>query len=219
MGTTGSFEVEMVELEGLRLGSTDLPTLRATRRDLSGLLAPKGGRVEMILGSDALVGLAVTIDFRGSTIELSGRSPKDAAKSVSMELDNGIPMIEAAVGGVEMWLRIDTGASLFETSDVYVNVPNGTWEAVRARNPELKPSSHLRGTGANGEAVTLPVVAVKGARIGPADLGSVFLIVQPDVGYFADPGAKGFVGVNFLGKLGRITLDYRAQRLIVLPPS
>lgn len=212
MGTTGSMQVEMVEVGGLRLGSVELPVLRATRRDLGGLLSPEGRRVEMILGSDALAGFAVTVDFRSGMIEVSEDSREDDAEGVPMVLDNGIPTIAATVGGVEMWLRIDTGASLFETEDVYVNVPTRTWEALRARDPELKPTSHLQGTGANGEAVALPVAKVKGARIGPVELESVFVIVQPEVGYFTDPEAKGFVGNNFLEKVGRVTLDYPAER-------
>ena len=44
-------------------------------------------------------------------------------------------------------------------------------------------------------------------------LESVFVIVQPELGYFADPEAKGFASNNFLEKLGRVTLDYRARRL------
>jgi len=92
---------------------------------------------------------------------------------------------------------------------------------MRAWSPELEPTSQLQGTGANGEAVPLPVAKVQGARIGPIELDSVFVIVQPEVGYFADPGAKGFVGNNFLEKLGRVTLDYGAGRLrtpTAIPP-
>lgn len=213
VGTTGSIQVENVELKGLRLGSFDLPVLRATRRDLGGLLSPGGRRVEMILGSDALAGLALTIDFRAGTIEVSRASREEDGESVPMSLDNGIPTIPATVGGVDLWLRIDTGASLFETKDVYLNVPARVWNAMRAWSPELEPTSQLQGTGANGEAVPLPVAKVQGARIGPIELDAVFVIVQPEVGYFADPGAKGFVGNNFLEKLGRVTLDYGAGRL------
>ena len=54
---------------------------------------------------------------------------------------------------------------------------------------------------------------VTAARIGPLDLEHVFVIVQPEAGYFADPQAKGFVSNNFLEKLGRVTLDYGTERL------
>ena len=212
-GTTGSMPVEMVELRGLSLGSLDLPVLRATRRDLSGLLSPDGRRVAMILGSDALAGMSVTIEFRHGLLEVSREPSAVAAGGVPMELDNGIPTIPAMIGGVPMTLRIDTGASLFDTEDVYVNVPARSWAALQARDPELRPTSELQGTGANGETVALPVAEVKGARIGPLELESAFVIVQPEVGYFADPKALGFVGNNFLEKLGRVTLDYGAGRL------
>ena len=213
-GTTGSMPVEMVELRGLSLGSLELPALRATRRDLAGLLSPDGRRVEMILGSDALAGLSVTIEFRRGLLEVS-REPSADTDGVPMELDNGIPTIPATIGGVPMTLRIDTGASLFETEDVYVNVPARSWAALQARDPELRPTSELQGTGANGETVALPVAEVKGARIGTVDLESVFVIVQPEAGYFADPRAKGFVGNNFLGRFASATLDYAAGRFRV----
>ena len=211
VGTTGSLAAENVALEGWKLGALELPVLRATRRDLSGLLAPEGRIVEMILGSDALAGRAVTIDFRAGTIELATGSVS-SADGVPMVLDNGIPAIPATLAGVETWLRIDTGASLFESGDVYVNVPATTWEALRARHPTLAPSSRLQGTGASGEAVELPVVRLPGARIAAADFESVFVIVQPRAGYFAQADAKGFVGNNFLEKLGRVTLDYAGGR-------
>lgn len=212
-GTTGTFAVEMVMVEGARLGSLPLPALRATRRDLSGLLAPEGCSVDLILGSDALLHLAVTIDFAAGLLELTAPPPRSAPQGVPMVLDDGIPAIEASLGGLALWLRIDTGASLFETSDVYVNVPARTWEALRARHPGLGPETHFQGTGADGRTVELPVARIPGGRVGPLELDQVFVIVQPEAGYFAEPHAKGFVGNNYLRRLGRVTLDYAAGRL------
>jgi hypothetical protein len=172
----------------------------------------------MILGSDALADMAVTIDFQSGVVEVSQGSPEDP-EGVAIRLDNGIPTIAANLDGTELWLRIDTGASLFDSDDVYVNVPARTWKALTARDPDLESTGQLRGTGANGESVVLPVAKVNGARIGPVELPSVFVIVQPEVGYFADPRAKGFVGNNFLEKFGRVTLDYRAGKLRVDPEA
>lgn len=218
VGTTGALQVEMVVVEGLRLGSLELPALRATRRELGGLLAPAGRRVDLILGSDALAGLVVTIDFERASLELARESVPDPEQaSVPMLLDNGIPTLAASLGGLDTSLRIDTGASLFESADVYVNIPTKLWQALRARHPDLLPSSALQGTGADGKAVDLPVAALAGARIGPLALERVFVIVQPELGYFADPQAKGFVGNNFLKRLGRVTLDYPAGRLLAGP--
>jgi hypothetical protein len=212
-GTTGSIEVENVRLDGLGLGSLRLPSLHATRRDLSGLLAPQGRTVGMILGSDALMELAVTIDFAASRLEVSTRPAEGLPEGVTMRMDNGIPAIEGNLAGLDLWLRIDTAASLFETEDIYVNIPTHAWEALRARHPDLTPSTHFTGSGADGRTFDLPVAAVPGARLAGQEFDRVFVIVQPEVGYFADPQAKGFVSNNFLRRLGRVTLDYPSGRL------
>ncbi len=220
VGTTGSVSAEIVELAGLKLGALALPSLRATRRDLSGLLSPDGRAVEMILGSDAFVGRALSIDFEQRSLELgpsspatSGGAPMSTPGAVPMTLEQGIPAIPARLGGIATTLRIDTGASLFETPDVYVNVPARIWSALRSVDPDLAPTTHFQGTGASGESVQLPVARVRASTIGAKAFDAVFVIVQPESGYFADPAAKGFVGVNFLEKLGRVTLDYGRGRM------
>ncbi|HEX5131500.1 MAG TPA: pepsin/retropepsin-like aspartic protease family protein [Candidatus Krumholzibacteria bacterium] len=213
VGTTGSIRAENVRVADLRLGALRVPVLCATRRDLSGLLAPDGRRVEMILGSDAFTGTRVTIDFAAARLEIPAGPAQAGAEGVPMTLDNGIPAIEATLGGVDVWLRIDTGASLFDTPDVYVNIPVRVWEALRARHTELAPTTHFQGTGADGQTVELPVVPVPDSTIGALRLDSVFVIVQPEAGYFAGPDAKGFVSNNYLRRLGRVTLDYASGRL------
>ena len=207
VGTTGTVPADIVVLEGLRLGTEALPPLRATRRDLSGLLAPEGRSVQMILGSDALLGRVVELDFIDGQLRFSPPEDADPSAGVPMLLDQGIPAIAGTLGGVDVWLRIDTGASLFETPNVYVNIPPSVWRALLDRHPDLVPSVHFQGTGAGGEAVDLPVAAVPSGRIGARDLGRVFVIVQPAAGYFAAPDAKGFVSNNFLRMCGRVALD------------
>lgn len=213
LGTTGTLDVDMVVVEGLRLQSRRLPALRATRRDLAGMLAPEGRALDMILGSDALADLVLTIDFEAGRLELAEQTPEAIANGAPMILDDGIPAIEGHIGGIDVSLRIDTGASLFETPDVYVNIPSRTWQALRSRHRELTPSTYFKGTGADGTTVDLPVARVPDARVGPLRLDSVFVIVQPETGYFADRDALGFVGNNFLRQFERVTLDYRNGRL------
>ena len=190
-GTTGSLASDVVEVKDLWLGDLAIRPLRATRRDLSGLLPLDGRPVDLILGSDAFAGLALTFDFRSRDLLVANRTPASMPAGVPMVLDEGIPAIPATIGGVQAMLRIDTGASLFDSDDVYVNVPSRAWSALLARDPSLSPSTHFRGTGANGEAVELPVARVRGAEIGETALESVFVIVQPEAGYFARPDAKG----------------------------
>jgi hypothetical protein len=170
--------------------------------------------VELILGTDAFEGAALTIDFDGARLEVRRGSSRGGGEGVPMILDNGIPAIAGDLGGLEVQLRIDTGASLFESKDVYVNVPPRAWSALHAENPRLAASTHFEGTGADGSKVILPVVPVSGVRIGPLSIGSAFLIVQPEAGYFATPEAKGFVSNNYLEKLHRVTFDFRSGRLL-----
>jgi len=211
VGTTGTLAAEFVEVAGLRLGALRLPTLRATRRSLVGLLSPDDRPVDMILGSDAFAGMRLTIDFMQSELRLQA-SAAPAADGVTLGIDDGIPTIGATIHGEPAELRIDTGASLFASADVYVNVPAALWARLQQRDPSLAPERHFQGTGADGTTVQLPVAKVVDVRIGPLDLASAWLIVQPEAGYFAAADAKGFVGNNFLEKLGRVTLDFGNRR-------
>jgi hypothetical protein len=136
-----------------------------------------------------------------------------------MELDNGIPVLQARLGGVDTALRVDAGASLFETDDVYVNIPARVWNELRARDPALAPTAAFQGTGADGATVDLPVAPVAGGSIAAAELERVFVIVQPEAGYFADPAAKGFVSNNFLKRFARVTLDYASGRFRAVETS
>ena len=217
LGTTGTIEVDTVELEGLSLGATALPPLRATRRPLDGLLAPSGRRVDMILGSDAFAALALTIDFEFGRLGLTASSDPNLEASKAMPLDHGIPTLQARLGGLVTQLRIDTGASLFESDDVYINVPHRVWKQLLGRDPGLSPKTSLQGTGADGTSVDLPVVELAECAVGPLDLDRVFAIVQPEQGYFALPEAKGFVGNNYLRRFARVTLDYRNERFQAWP--
>ncbi len=212
VGTTGTVTSEIVQVDSLRLGSLLLPPLRATRRALTGL-APEGRSLDLILGSDALAHFALTIDFATHQLLFNPSATEDSSNGIAMNLDQGIPAIEASLGGLSTWLRIDTGASLFATPDVYVNIPTVVWEELCKLHPDLHPSTQFQGAGADGKPVELPVARIPRAQFGLLELDHAFVIVQPEIGYFANPKARGFVSNNFLEKLGRVTLDYPAGRL------
>jgi hypothetical protein len=212
VGTTGTLTAEVVAVDGLRLGALPLPTLRATRRSLAGLLSPDHRPVAMILGTDALAGMRLRLDFPRSELRLDAGGA--AADGTALGLDDGIPTLAAVLHGEPAELRIDTGASLFASDDVYVNVPAAFWARLRQRDPALAPDRHFQGTGADGSTVQLPVARVGRVRIGPGEFESAWLIVQPEAGYFAAAHAKGFVSNNFLEKLCRVTLDFGHRRFV-----
>ena len=216
VGTTGTVAAERVDVDGLRFGALTLPRLRATRRDLSGLVAPSGRSVEMILGTDAFLDRVLAIDFTARTVALQ-REPSPGLQCVPMRLDQGIPALPARIGGVDLELRVDTGASMFPTGDLFINLPTRAWRAIAARNGEGKPRTHFQGTGADGSTVQMPVYVLGAATIAGVDCSHAFAIVQPEAGYFASPDALGFVSNNFLALLGRVEFDFAAQRFYCAP--
>jgi hypothetical protein len=217
-GSGGTIRTKTAKIRSLSVGGFKSGSLNVPAYDLSGSLAPKGMHLDGILGYDFLRRYSVEIDFATRSIKLS-RMPFGNSKSrrsfdsVQLNLDNGIPRIPATLNGsAEIELRIDTGASLFETTDVYVNITQKTWNALAAGDPALKPEKYFGGTGVGG-AVKLPVARINRFSVGPFTFSSAFVIVQPEQGYFARPDAIGFISNNLLEKLSPVVIDYLDRRL------
>jgi hypothetical protein len=216
-GTTGVIEVETVRLSELAIGPRTVREVTATVQDLSQALAPPGKRLDGILGHDILGGCALEIDFEAARLTLLDRPLAPQPDAIPFELDNGIPRVDAVLdGGVRTALRLDTGASLFATEDVYLNVPERVWEELRQRDPQLAPSQFFTGRGTGGE-VRLPVARIGRLALGNRTVERPWVIVQPAQGYFARPDAVGFLGNNFLEKFGRVTIDYPGRQLVLGP--
>src|SRR6185503_12898253 len=139
--------------------------LAVTVQDLGGSLHPPETRLDGILGSDFLASYVVELDYLARELTLS-QGPLDAPPSaLPLEFDNGIPRFHAQLDDYATELRIDTGASLFETVDVYVNIPASVWEELRRADPQLAPVGSLSGTGAGGK-VELPVARIQALLVG-----------------------------------------------------
>lgn len=221
-GTAGVIEAGGTRVEDLRLGDLALPTIEPTTSDLSGLQGPGGEAAVGILGSDALAGLVVTLDFAHGRIAVARPSEASAraagcGRAVPTTDDNGILRLEAVIDGEALPLRYDSGAGLFEDPHVWINLSQGQWVQVRGERPETAPMATLGGSGTGGQ-VSLPVHAGGRLEIGPLAWDEPRLIVQPAQGYFARPEAVGFVGNALFWSQGMVTIDYPGHRLI-LPPS
>jgi hypothetical protein len=217
-GTTGVLAVEQVLVNSLSAGAARADGLTVTSQNLGGSLAPAGRKLDGILGYDFLRRFALTFDFHKKTVTFSSRPVEAADGTVSLPvtLDNGIPRIAANLNQVRAELRLDTGASLFETKDVYVNVPQAIWETLKAADPALTPTSYLKGSGTGGE-VQLPVARLNELSLGRVTVARPFVIVQPRQGYFARPDAVGFISNNLLEKYSPVTVDYLGKVLILTP--
>lgn len=214
-GTDGVIQVSSARLPALSLGRFTVRDLAVTVQDLSGSLCPPEKRLDGILGSDFLAGFALRLDFAAARLTLHEGPLEPRPGALPLVLENRIPRFRARLDDLEVELRIDTGASLFETRDVYVNVPERVWNELCRADPALAPERHFRGTGASGTAVELPVARLHALAAGEVTVERPFVIVQPRAGYFARPDAVGFVGNNFLEKLGTVTIDYPGRRLVL----
>jgi hypothetical protein len=215
-GSAGVIEVETVLVDELALGEHVVRGITATVQDLGGSLAPPGETIDGILGNDFLGAFALELDFAARRLRIFDDPPEDLPGALPFELDNGIPRVAASLDGVSTHLRLDTGASLFESEDVYVNVTERIWEELRLLDPTLAPTQFFTGTGTGGE-VRLPVARIGSLTVGGRTLERPWVIVQPSRGYFARPDAVGFVGNNLLEKFGRVTIDYPGRRLALGP--
>lgn len=221
-GTNTTLRTARAAVTGCTLGGTALPTVLATVRDLSFALAPTGRRLDLIAGNDLFAGHAVEIDLVQGTFALHRTMPHHAgALAVPFVPDHAIPRMAAKIGGLPADLRLDTGASLFATTDLYVNIPRPLWERLRTADPTLTADRSFTATGIDATPVDLPVARIGHCTIGAfdsaADGTAVHVIVQPPTGYFARPNAVGFVGNNWLLRFRRVLIDTAGQHLYLFP--
>lgn len=212
VGTAGSVPAVLVGLESLEILGARVGPLEITRRDIHHGATPGGTRLGMIVGYDFLKHFAATIDFRRQRIALLDEPPR-CDTWVPMDCGEGIPKLNVTLHGkVKSALRMDTGASLFATDDVYINITEGNWKEIQGVDPGLHPKGTLTASGVGGE-LRLQVVPLAALELDSLRIEKPFAIVQPRQGYFARPDAVGFFGNNLLEKFDPITLDYRSNRL------
>ncbi len=221
VGTNAVIKVAAAMVDGCRIGEHALPSAKMTVRDLSSALAPRGKRLDMIAGGDLFIGRVLGFDLVAHTIHIDdeGMPSRPTPTAIPFTLDHGIPRFQARLNGIAVDLRLDTGASLFDTPDLYVNVTSDTWEQLHQADTTLQPEQYFSATGINNETLELPVARLTSFSIGPGmnaavDPRSAHVIVQPRQGYFAQEDAVGFVSNNWLKLHGRFTLDMQHNVLI-----
>ena len=158
-----------------------------------------------ILGHELLSRAPFAVRYRGR--ELAWNAPAPAA-TIAMSVDDRIPRIAARANGVELALRIDTGAALAPGDDAYVNLTRAQAFAVGLTG---RPAKVFGATGTGGARLELPVHRLDSLEVAGRTLSPAWAIVQPEVGAFARPDAVGFLGNAALDKLDP-WFDYAAGR-------
>lgn len=218
-GSAGTIVVPHVKAKSVLVGHSIVKNIVFTKYDLSRSLAPPDQHIDGILGTDFLKNFVVEIDFNHKMMTLSKKVLDTLTSSFPFELENGIPRIKATINNNHIaWLRYDSGSSLFDTKDIYINTTTPVFDVIAKADTTLKPASFLSGTGVGG-SVKLPVYKINSILLNTIEIRKPFLIVQPRQGYFARPDAIGFFGNNLLQKFQKVTIDFMNKRMYILQPG
>jgi hypothetical protein len=226
-GTAGVMAVNQVRIRKtspLRRGRSvdDLAWygLTPTTQDLSAFTVPvKGAREAGLLGNDYLQSFVIQMQFDPPLLEIarpSGFAPAgvDPKRYIPFSLDDAT--IVRLKGTLDEWmevdLRFDTGSATMTIEGPYLNISAAMWQALRDRHPEYKVHKTLDAHGIGGK-LTLEVGRISSLSVGPLHFKDIKVVIQPQVGYFADPEAVGFIALNLFAEGGWLTFDYPNGRL------
>jgi len=205
-GSAGSTKARSVTLRDLSICGAGIPETTATAYSLV-VVAPDGKPISLIVGYPYLKHFAFRVDYIHYQLTLH-RQSVSAAHSIPMRMDQGIPCVKLILNGIASTdFRIDTGASLFDTKDAYLNITSTVRESLKKSGFDPKPEFTLEGSGVGGP-IKLPVIRLDSLQIGDRRIDRPCAIVQPPVGIFADPSMPGFIANYTLESLGKITFDY-----------
>ena len=216
-GTAGTVTVQNVIVPLVKVGDKTIQELRMTKYSLANSLAPPGKKIDGILGTDFLKHFCVSIDFSQKELILSGHAlAGNKAKSFPFIMDNGIPKIKTTLNKkVHTYLRYDSGSSLFETKDVYINITTAIWDELTKSDSTINTGKFLTATGIGGE-IKLPLGKIKQIDLVNDNFkGNVYVICQPHQGYFSRADAVGFFGNNLFEKFHKIEIDFKAKRIYI----
>lgn len=219
-GSAGVIRVSSTTIARFTMGDLAV-RLSPTVSDLSGLVGPDGEPVAGILGSDAFGDRVLTFDFEGGRLALAAPGPISArvaacGRGVAMANDNGIPRVTAELDGRAVDLRYDSGAGLFDSPHLWINLSEPQFAGILDGRQPQPPVQTLSGAGAGG-LLRLPVHLGDRFRLGAIEWSEPRLIIQPRQGYFARPEAVGFLGNAAFRSFGLVVVDYPAGRLTVPP--
>ncbi len=217
-GSAGNIYVPLVKVHYIAVAGKSVNGLDITKQDMRAAFCPPGQRLYGILGTDFLKHFNVELDFNQKTIAFSEKPKKinKGTRYCSFEMDNGIPRIKVLINNkVNAYLRYDSGASLFATDEVYINITSAMWDELKAADTSLKPYEHLTATGTGGQ---LDMAVVKVNKVTANDflsLANPNLIVQPRQGYFARQDAVGFFSNNLVQTMGRVDIDFLSGNIVL----
>ncbi len=210
-GVTGSAQVAIVRVESLEvgklsLGPLDMPVIEAVLADADG-----------VLGADAMQDSRLTIDFKNDRILIEKSSFQAAPRyfyTVPVRFGFGrLLLADAKIGKVRVKAIIDTGA---ERTLGNISLRN----ALRIGRDSARGlfSTDVEGVTADlqpGDVAAAPTLSMGAIKIGQTDITFGDLHVFKVWGFQRRPAV--LIGMDVLGVLDMLIIDYRRKELQVLP--
>ncbi|HET7063061.1 MAG TPA: retropepsin-like aspartic protease [Rudaea sp.] len=206
-GVTGSATVPTITVEHMAVGDLDLRSQRLA------IVANALGGADGILGTEGLVDKRITIEFRNDRITIARSRMERAGYRfivVPFNLVNGLPVVDAQIGGVLAKAIIDTGGE-------------GTIGNIALRDALMR-RRHKEVTLADGIiGITLDVQPGSRIDIPPIVLGGLGLqgvsVTTGDLEIFKEWHMTRtpvlLVGMDVLGLFDTLIIDYRRKELQV----
>ncbi len=211
-GTTGTERLPWVLIRKMRIGNIVKRDLRLPVSD-----SPVLRGLDGILGMAGFGAVQVVVDFNGNRVIIDRPKPRPLQRSGFLAIQarrtpGGLLMIPARVGGVEVSAVIDTGSE-------------GTIGNDALRRALLREAARKKAKNTTIYGVTKQVTQGGVAAAPAIDLGSVEIrnlaIVYAQIPIFKDWHLDSrpalLVGMNVLGTVNALVLDYPRARVYVEP--
>jgi predicted aspartyl protease len=207
-GVSGSVIVPTVYVRELVAGAIKLESLQVPLLTGSAIEDFDG-----VLGVDGFAGMRITADFNRDRVSISqskGRQPSRSSIVLHGKLlARRLLVVDARVGGVKIKAVIDTGAS-HTLGNPALLAALSTRRSFKSHAP-IASVTDTTATLQNGEIHITPQMDFGGASVRGAEVTFSDFAIFKTFGLGEQPAV--LIGMDVLGTLGEVTIDYRRQEL------
>lgn len=223
MGTAGHEQIAVCKVASLQSGTATVKNMEVTMRNLNTGTDPNGKRIDGILGTDFLQHTCINIDFKNQKIGITPQKPASITSKqvIPFDMKDGIPRFRVKLDDtLQTAMHYNSGVSLEQSRNIYVNVSNPQFTKLKKINPHLKHIDYIKGKGVGGD-LNLEVIKINMMTLNDRIVRHPYIIVQPQEGYFKQEDAIGFFGNNLLEKYNTVAIDFRTKKLYIkeVPPK
>lgn len=215
IGTAGKEAVAFVRLKKLYIGKIEAAKdIEVSSRDLDYFMNLQHQHLDGILGMDVLHHFSLLINYKTHKITFTKDSIRSGRNNfIAFDIIDGIPRIPVSLNGkCNTHLQYNSGASLSNSNDTYINISYSQWQQLKKASPYVSHISAVGGKGVGGE-LEMQIVRITDMDFCSKQVSRPFLVIQPKEGYMSADDAIGFFGNNLLEKYQSVALDFVSCRM------